>query len=65
MRTTLVIASLVLGLALPDLAVAMPIASGDAVAKASSQSSVTLVRGGCGLGWHHRGGPFGPCVRNR
>ena len=63
MRTTLVIASLVLGLALPDLAIAMPIASGDAVAKASSQSSVTLVRAGCGLGWHRASN--GRCYRNR
>jgi len=62
MRTTLVIASLVLGLALPDLAIAMPIASGDAVAKASSQSALTLVMQGCGRGWHR--GPYGRCRRN-
>jgi len=62
MRKTFVIVSFVVGLAMPQLASAMPIASGDTVAKASAQSALTLVRGGCGYRYHR--GPYGRCYHN-
>jgi hypothetical protein len=61
MRTFVLVASLICGLVIPELASAMPMAPADTVVK-SSNHDVVRVSGGCG--WHRHRGPRGGCRWN-
>jgi hypothetical protein len=61
MRTFVLVASLICGLVIPELASAMPMAPTDAVVK-SGNHNVVQVMGGCGPRRHR--GPRGGCRWN-
>jgi hypothetical protein len=61
MRTIVLVASLICGLVIPELASAMPMAPSDAVVKSANQN-VVHVSGGCGPRRHR--GPRGGCRWN-
>lgn len=62
MRKIAIIVSLIGCLTLPEMASAMPVASGDTVAKAAN-AQIMQTRGGCGYRRHR--GPYGGCKWNR
>jgi len=61
MRTIVLVASLICGLVIPELASAMPMAPSETVVK-SANHNVVQVSGGCGPRKHR--GPHGGCRWN-
>jgi hypothetical protein len=61
MRTIVLVASLICGLVIPELASAMPMAPSDTVVKSANQN-IVHVSGGCGPRRHR--GPRGGCRWN-